>query len=116
MGVGCRERCMGEVISRPAIVPVLVRALRRGVSVTPLLVVLAGCGDVTICGDFDDDPPNCEICSNRIDDDLDGDTDCRDSECRDTAFCRDENLAVTTSTMDGSTAAGAATIWWPEGR
>jgi hypothetical protein len=107
---------MVEMRPRPGTVPFLVRALGRAVSVTPLLALLAGCGDVTICSDFDDTPPNCEICSNRIDDDLDGDTDCRDSECRDVAFCRDENLAVTTSTMEESAATGTATIWWAWGR
>jgi hypothetical protein len=52
---------------------------------------LAGCGsDVSVCLDFDDDPPSCELCANGRDDDLDGRVDCQDSDCRDTADCAKE--------------------------
>jgi len=57
-------------------------------------------GDASVCTDLNPDPPNCEVCSNGRDDDLDGDTDCDDSECRDTAFCRQDNAEAPTSIVE----------------
>jgi hypothetical protein len=83
----------------PAFRPMIVRrgreaamATRRLASrVVLVLALMTGCGDdASFCTDLDDDPPSCEICSNNRDDDLDGDEDCDDSECDDTAFCRDD--------------------------
>jgi len=62
---------------------------------------LAGCGsDVSVCLDYDDDPPSCEICANGKDDDLDGRVDCRDSDCRDVAGCASRNAETTATTLD----------------
>ena len=65
---------------------------RLGATLSLVLALFAGCGDdASFCSDLDDDPPSCEICSNNRDDDLDGDEDCDDSECDDTAVCRDDD-------------------------
>lgn len=64
------------------------------------LQALAGCGsDVSVCLDFDDGPPSCELCANGQDDDGDGRVDCQDSDCRDTAGCAKAAAASTSTTM-----------------
>lgn len=74
-----------------------------------LVAVLAGCGgDVYFCSDTDPAPPNCEICNNDRDDDLDGDVDCDDSNCRDAGVCENRRQAVTTSTIDDDPGADLA--------
>jgi hypothetical protein len=62
----------------------------------------AGCGsDVSFCSDFDPRPPNCEVCTNGVDDDLDGLVDCADPQCRGAAVCANERATVMTSTTAG---------------
>jgi len=80
-------------------VPVVGTVLHCALTAAPLIALLAGCGDdVSLCTDLDSEPPNCEVCSNRRDDDLDGDVDCDDEECRNAGICRDQDFAATTST------------------
>lgn len=78
--------------------------------VASVAACLAGCGsDVSVCLDFDDGPPSCELCANGLDDDQDGRVDCQDSDCRDTAGCAKELESSTTSTTapDGAQDAGS---------
>ncbi|HXC53513.1 MAG TPA: hypothetical protein VN634_21680 [Candidatus Limnocylindrales bacterium] len=83
----------------------IVAVLVRAAALAALLFALPRCGgDGSVCTDLNSNPPDCEICSNGRDDDLDGDTDCDDSECDDAGVCRDEkaaDAAVTTSTVTG---------------
>lgn len=78
------------------------RRLRRyvpGVAFVAALLGLAaaGCGDdFSLCTDLDPGPPDCEICSNGRDDDLDGDTDCDDRDCDSAAACDDSDLVLST--------------------
>lgn len=75
--------------------------LASAVGVLTMAAALAGCGsDVSVCLDYDEDPPSCEICANGKDDDLDGRVDCRDSDCRDVAGCASLVAETTTATLD----------------
>lgn len=80
------------------------------VTVLVLALFSASCGDVSFCTDSNPDQlPNCEICNNNIDDDLDGKIDCDDSLCEDSAFCRDAgDDAVARSTAAAAPSAATA--------
>lgn len=74
------------------------------------LLGVVGCGsDVSVCLDFDDGPPSCELCDNGKDDDGDGLVDCRDVDCRDSGHCAKAAPASTSTstTMPGVRRRGA---------
>ncbi len=59
----------------------------------------AGCDRTPpLCVDGDQDPDSCEDCDNGIDDDSDGDADCRDANCEHSPVCGDTTTTSTTST------------------
>jgi hypothetical protein len=92
--------------------PAVKRALRHAIVAAPLVAALTGCGsDFSFCSDTSPDPPNCEVCNNGRDDDLDGDIDCSDSDCSDAAVCRDRSRELTTTTIEPFSEENAASTF-----